>query len=516
MEEENPKHVCRFIQLDKVDEAVGCEGALSSLYGIFGLSKAAVQQAQFNGTLFWFPLRKTPSDLSQNIYSEEKCLDLFRSFKHESPEMLLFFTSIEKIEIYKDEGHELQMEFFVGLSEENVLYESRDSIRQKRKLLRQKMEEMENRMTNDPSSISDVDPIEISYILPINLSSTCRTTQWLVLHYFHAGSVSQKMCDLITNSTSKYRPYMGTAAPIDDVSERGKVFCLLPLPTQDKSLTGLPVHVNGYLALDSNRNHIKRATQEQLAAGSHKDNDLVWNEMLLASVFPLVYTKFLEEIHRLSNSGNFKKRELLEFFYRCIPQRGIMEDQWADVMPVILKHILQTSLPCLQSLQWVKTEQSVFALFRSDTDPEIKRSVYELYKKCNTNVVHLNSNDHLYYELRNMYDGLQATSPADFRIFLRSHREYTEMKREDKLNFLLYVIQDEKLSDVKGLQLIPLLNGSFDCFKDITKGPSIFICRKNEDTILLDFKSTASIVSTNLPEFAFKAITRLQETGESC
>ena len=40
----------------------------------------------------------------------------------------------------------------------------------------------------------------------------------------------------------------------------GHVFCFLPLPLEQKSSTGLPVHINGYFSISQNRRHLKWPT----------------------------------------------------------------------------------------------------------------------------------------------------------------------------------------------------------------------------------------------------------------
>jgi sacsin len=51
----------------------------------------------FYGTLFRFPLRTSPSDLSKTIYSGEKVGELFNAFKKESAEVVLFLNNIKSV-----------------------------------------------------------------------------------------------------------------------------------------------------------------------------------------------------------------------------------------------------------------------------------------------------------------------------------------------------------------------------------------------------------------------------------
>jgi sacsin len=51
----------------------------------------------FGGTLFRFPLRTSPSNLSKTIYSGEKVGELFSAFKEESAEVILFLNNVKSV-----------------------------------------------------------------------------------------------------------------------------------------------------------------------------------------------------------------------------------------------------------------------------------------------------------------------------------------------------------------------------------------------------------------------------------
>ena len=110
------------------------------------------------------------------------------------------------------------------------------------------------------------------------------------------------------DSSLSYLPLVGVAmalpsSPQDPVLEiQGHVFCFLPLPVQKTSLTGLPVHVNGFFALTQNRGHIKFPTAEQ-EGHLLTDKCLKWNQYLLEEAIPQAYaTMILEAI----NDKSFK------------------------------------------------------------------------------------------------------------------------------------------------------------------------------------------------------------------
>ena len=72
-------------------------------------------------------------------------------------------------------------------------------------------------------------------------------------------SLAGKMAADPGNFHLRLVPWVGVAAlvSVDGVTaapSKGRAFCFLPLPTE----TGLPVHVNGYFELSSNRRDIWR------------------------------------------------------------------------------------------------------------------------------------------------------------------------------------------------------------------------------------------------------------------
>ena len=118
----------------------------------------------------------------------------------------------------------------------------------------------------------------------------------------------------MTDKDLSYLPTVGVAMALPDGPQlqtpdiKGHVFCFLPLPIQTKSLTGLPVHVNGLFALSQNsqnRRYIKspNADQEyrQKAGRKMTDKSLLWNKCLLEEALPKAYaTMILEAIKEKS------------------------------------------------------------------------------------------------------------------------------------------------------------------------------------------------------------------------
>ena len=92
-------------------------------------------------------------------------------------------------------------------------------------------------------------------------------------------------------------PLLNEGADASEASIKGRAFCFLPLPAE----TGLPVHVNGYFELSSNRRDIWRG--DDLAGEGRTRAE--WNKALLAGVYALlrshvgVRTRSLIRTHRI-------------------------------------------------------------------------------------------------------------------------------------------------------------------------------------------------------------------------
>ena len=79
---------------------------------------------QFEGTVFWFPLRQTASKLSDTVYTQERVQQLKKALRSEINTLLLFLKRIERLEVFSLDD-DLQsslpvLDFSVGLSQECV------------------------------------------------------------------------------------------------------------------------------------------------------------------------------------------------------------------------------------------------------------------------------------------------------------------------------------------------------------------------------------------------------------
>ena len=270
--------------------------------GVFDGSEDIFTTGSYTGTLFRFPLRTEPSKLSETLYSGDKINDLFNSFMADAHLVLLFMQHLESIELYARE--ELEREptrmFQVRISEASL------------PLVRERRKEFQETVPSGqllPHSVHVTYPITIETVqYHQGVEAGKYSHSYLVTNYVCGGDLSSEFQALVVDPSLSYLPLVGVAmalpsSPQDSVPEiQGHVFCVLPLPVQKTSLTGLPVHVNGFSALTQNRGQIKFPTAEQ-EGQPLTDKSLKWNQCLLEEAIPQAYaTMILEAI----NDKSFK------------------------------------------------------------------------------------------------------------------------------------------------------------------------------------------------------------------
>ena len=270
--------------------------------GVFDGSEDIFTTGSYTGTLFRFPLRTEPSKLSETLYSTEKINDLFNSFMADAHLVLLFMQHLESIELYARE--ELEREprrmFQVRISEASL------------PLVRERRKEFQETIPSGqllPHSVHVTYPITIETVqYHQGVEAGKYSHSYLVTNYVCGGDLSSEFQALVVDPSLSYLPKVGVAmalpsSPQDSVPEiQGHVFCVLPLPAQKTSLTGLAVHVNGFFALTQNRGQIKFPTAEQ-EGQPLTDKSLKWNQYLLEEAIPQAYaTMILEAI----NAKSFK------------------------------------------------------------------------------------------------------------------------------------------------------------------------------------------------------------------
>ena len=259
--------------------------------GIFNCYQGSFDKGNFDGTMFRFPMRNTPSPLSDQVYTHEKVMELFSSFKSNAYLILVFLKHLEEIVLCtRVVGEDKSQPLFTVRVAQSCL----ESVRHHRS---QFVADIKRNPTPETS-------LKTTYLMEVETvqykedgSHQTDVRQLLVSEMYGGGDVSVELQTLQQDPTLGFMPLVGAAMELKPRSETeevkpesnkdvelcGQVFCILPLAAEQKSSTGLPVHINGYFAVGHNRRHLKWPSTGQ-SIGS--DKSLQWNQCLLSQLVP--------------------------------------------------------------------------------------------------------------------------------------------------------------------------------------------------------------------------------------
>ena len=127
----------------------------------------------------------------------------------------------------------------------------------------------------------------------IHQQNISRTDKWLMVNGIGGGR-ARDLASKINEHNLKLVPWVGVAALLessDTPLESGRAYCFLPLPVK----TGLPVQINGYFELSSNRRDIWHGT-DMTGVGQLRSE---WNSVLLEDVIGPAYARLILEATRI-------------------------------------------------------------------------------------------------------------------------------------------------------------------------------------------------------------------------
>ncbi|XP_015767806.1 PREDICTED: sacsin-like [Acropora digitifera] len=441
----------------------------SPFKGIFDCTDNVFSEGFYNGTLFRFPLRRTPSKLSETLYTEEKVDNLFESFKTDAHLIVLFLQNLESIELHVRQENQPKPRkvFQVKISDECL-----HTVQAKRKEFLEKIRSG----TVMSSSVTVTFPITIETVnFDLPYAFNTKKHSFLVTNYFCGGQVSSTFRKLVTDKSLCYLPMVGvamalpTAPAVQPPSIKGHVFCFLPLPVQKTSLTGLPVHVNGFFALSQNRRHIKfpdAKQEDRERAGRHlTDKSLLWNKCLLREAIPRAYAEML--LSAINEDAAIPEVAI----YNAWPDVDRIAQKWRGIEALLFQLLLENKVVYTKANggSWVKIED---ALFQCQPEDELNELLMKVLLSVGVSAVAIP--DHVSRALEKYSPLKSEIQPNMIRYVLKQcPSSYVNLGREEKLLLLKFSLSDSQFSDLEGLQLLPLSNGDFLKFE--TKARKVFI-----------------------------------------
>ena len=416
--------------------------------------------------MFRFPLRREASRLSSEVFTDKDAiLNLFDSFMMDAGVTSLLLKNIENIEIYyKGRGEANQRKLFSVEINENCVAEVR---KQRTKFVT----ELQHKSVNPSLQIGE---ISISYLIDIRINalnaneSRLSSEKLIVNQYYNDKDVSEDLEKYMSDKTMPFLPIVGTAmfihrgtVTIDNNKPKSREFLFLPLPAEELSSTGLPIHVNGYFMLSQDRSHLKWTQKSD-------DSPLTWNEALLLELLPMSYCHMLTE----AILENQKDESLVSVndIYRAIPDISQVSEKWVPAVQTMAA--IMSMQPCLYSPrrggEWLTIDNSLLSPLCD-----------EITQKC-LNKLLLDNNYPLVFPpvhvtemLRRVNTLPNAAGLTEVIQSLNSTNKYLEYPDREKLLLLQYSLNVASLNDLKGLSLLPTGNGKFVEFDP--RAPKIYI-----------------------------------------
>ena len=405
----------------------------------------------FDGTIFRFALRTKEqaavSRLSHQSHELGEMRDLMKDFASIASSMLLFLKNVECIEIYDWISSDEQPVLISKTHIANVT----DNLRKKRSY-----------MLDAPSRVPH-QPIEVDYVLDIesNDSETFSNgrrnrylEKWLVCNQLGGGNAS-KMANDPALSHMKLVPWAGVAArvlPNCEVDD-GNAYCFLPLPVK----TNLPIHVNGYFELSSNRRDVWWGDDMSGDGKSRAE----WNKSIITDLASPSYCRLM----MAAIQNKFVNKETYEALMPQKRSSGPFK-LLCESFFVLIRDSPVLYSSCYNGSQWITPSE---ALLMHDDDDNVLADILALdklplvllkSKELKSNLISLNACE-------------KTTTPALVRRYFSTRQSITNGALESDLklkyaNHLLHLcksdIDPSQYRSLEGCQFVPLANGDLGRF----------------------------------------------------
>ena len=437
--------------------------------GLFNCSQRSFDEGSFDGTMFRFPIRNTPSLLSDQIYTHEKVMELFSSFESNAYLVLIFLKHVEEVVLCKRAAGEdkAQPVFSVRVAESCL-----ESVRHHRS---QFLTEIKRNPTPATS-------FKTTYLMEVETvqykedgSHQIDVRRLLVSEMYGGGDVSVELQTLQQDPKLGFMPLVGAAMelkqrwkteenipePNISVELSGQVFCILPLAVEQKSSTGLPVHINGYFAVSQNRRHLRWPSTGQSISS---DKCLQWNKCLLSYLLPGCYVEMVASAIRCSQAPS--RTLSVQDVYAAVPDLEKVDEKWWIMLKLFFVKLFEQNAvfyTCLDGGEWIPVSQAVFDCLTEDT--ATRKQVVDVLLAANIPVVTVPM---YYLEALGKFTSHQPQKimPTFVRATIRHHiQAYDSLDAANKLLLLHYLLKDDQdFRDLEDLKLLPLANGEFTFF----------------------------------------------------
>lgn len=497
-------------------------------------------QHPFPGTLFRFALR-TANAASRSQIKKEVCtpsdvLSLFSSFSEVVTATLLFLRNVKTISLFVKEGATSEMQLLHRVRKDCVnepevekgpfhqIFSSMYENQQDRSSVDLFLDKLSKSMKTDVPWRS-----QKLLVTEKNLSG-CRSCLWLTsesLGTFHRKgkfATVKKLCKFVPwvciatpISSVEVEKRMGGSEEVSDASFPiaadilqilqtslqattnfdGRAFCFLPLPIS----TGLPVHINAYFELSSNRRDIWFG-DDMVGDGKIRSD---WNMYLLEEVAAPAYGHLLETV-----ALEFGPSDL---FFSFWPRAGGFEP-WASLVQKLYQFIAENGLRVLYTKarggQWISPKQAIFP----DHNFEKSQELSDALSDAGLPVADVPKE--IVSKFMDICPSLHFLSPQLLRtLLIRRTREFKD--RNSMILTLEYCLLDLRSPVVSksfyGLPLIPLSSGAFTKLDRRGLTEQFYLTRGDGYSLLKD-SVPHQLVDCTISDYLYNKLCSLAETQD--
>ncbi|XP_075046061.1 sacsin-like [Mixophyes fleayi] len=405
----------------------------------------------FNGTLFRFPLRQCPSEISDNIYNTERVQELFESFMKDANISLLFLRHVKSVSLKK-------------IGRDGVLITLITV----------------NVCTEETFETESVDLAIETHFKVTSLKCIGKAEEeckWLVTASTVEGNLFPELIELSNKLCN--RPVLDLAYPLSKPNMDlfgGRLSCVLPLPDKEENRTGLPCLINGCFDLTDDRRGLKWLEIDQ-----QHDEAAKWNHILVEQILPLLYTYAVKNAVTLVKLS--KMSADMAYSIWPDPEKTIHKGIWHNlVKEIALSLVKEKVCQTIDKTQWIDATEAVFLHFENYEVCVILEELLLLFKVPLVKVP-----GHVYSMLqlaKSSIAGLNVVSPCLVRKVLHTVDRLV-FPSEKKLLLLKYVISDGQYNELLNLQLLPLSDGKFTSFQNTEANGMVYIDSQEFPRILL-------------------------------
>ncbi|XP_031090600.1 sacsin isoform X2 [Ipomoea triloba] len=469
-------------------------------------------QHPFRGTLFRFPLRSATvalrSQIKKEVYEPDDVLTLFSSFSEVVSETLLFLRNVKNISIFVKEGANSEMQLIHSVQKQYVSEPEGES---------DSFDQVFGLMSRNQPGMDKVQflnqlckSIDTKFqwkcqkiLLSEKGSSGGRSYLWLASECL--GNIRSRSHQERFGEMNKFVPWACVATCLQSVNIvkemlgsdnsfeetvvitpdmldgslasaealktfEGRAFCFLPLPI----CTGLPVHVNAYFELSSNRRDIWFGND--MAGGGKKRSD--WNTYLLEDVAAPAYGHLIEKV-----ASEIGPCDLFFTFWPMV----VGFEPWTSMVRKFYNYITDANLRVLHTRarggHWISTKQAIFPDFSFSKALELVEALSDAGLPIASIPKAIVDN------FMEICPSLNFLTPQLLRtLLIRKQREFRDRNAMIlTLEYCLLDLQSPFQSEsFYGLPLLPLSNGLFTKFEKRGASERIYIAHGDGYDLLKD------------------------------